>query len=229
MWLKTADGSQSAFSDEYQECYSSISEGARTEKLNKHILPAFAHCENLSHENLNEVRILDICFGLGYTAFLSAHHYSKTNLKAHIISLEKDKSTLKFAQEIHNLNPKTIKDLQDSKEIKPYPNVSIRVIWGDAKMSLQNLENESFDIIYQDPFSFDKNPELWDEKHFSQLFRLLKSSGIITTYATKARVREIAKDCGFLVYRLKALGKSRESSLFSKMPLSLQNTHLWNP
>ncbi len=228
MWLKTADGSQTAFSNAYQECYSSISDGAKTEKLNKHILPAFVHYENLSHENLSEVKILDICFGLGYTAFLSAAHYSKACIKTHIISLEQDKSTLDLARKIHNLNPKIIKHLQDSREIEIYRDVSLRVIWGDAKANMQNLVSDSFDIIYQDPFSFDKNPELWDEDHFKQLFRLLKGSGIITTYTTKARVREIARDCEFLVYKF-IPKNTRQSSLFSKMPLSLQNAHLWNP
>ena len=62
--VTTNDGTLTLKSEKYNECYHS-SEGAVTETLYKHIYPAFSVVDK------DEIKILDICFGLGYNTFLS--------------------------------------------------------------------------------------------------------------------------------------------------------------
>ncbi len=220
-FIQSADGSKTLFNHEYKEHYSSLSDGAKSEKLGKHIFPVAEFIQKQ-----DSIWILDICFGLGYTAFLSAKVLRHQAKNIHIISLEKDKKTLEFATQIHNLSPKIIDNLKNGTQTHIAPNVSLQILWGDAKESLYTFLPHTFDIVYQDPFSYEKNQSLWDSSHFSLLFSLTKDSCLISTYATKSVIRHNARNAGFKVYRFQA-PNLRASSLFAKQHLHLTNATLW--
>lgn len=314
MLVVSPDGSYSAFNDEFGEHYSCVSQGAFSEKIAKHIVPAFAFLgvdldtksrtkHNLKATQSNilqskiesraestndltkaEIWILDICFGLGYNAILSATLLAKFGIKTHIISLECDKNTLNLAQKIHNLDSSVLESLSNGKQVifsqqgitthnaksttQAQEAVTLQIIWGDAKENLASIARAyllgdmsakfgsefgkfgGFDIIYQDPFSSDKNPKLWSKEHFLHLFALAKSHCLITTYATKKNIICNAKEAGFLAYKyqvrdilhwilglqecyleqqyvqithLDSTKSFRQSSLFSKIPLDFDN------
>ena len=90
--IYTDDGSISAYNDAYNDYYHD-KKGALIESIYKHIIPAF-NIINKSH-----IRILDICFGLGYNSFLSLVFAKKSNIKVDVYSVEIDLSLLK---ELHN-------------------------------------------------------------------------------------------------------------------------------
>lgn len=302
----SSDGSLSAFNEEFGECYSSLSEGALSEKLAKHITPAFEYLRlkmqsddfkaKIPPSTKSDIWILDICFGLGYNAFLSASAFEyllgqsnpqpkPTSTKLHIISLEKDRATLDLARQIWHLDDKKWQSLASGQSTNLNQSTSLTIIWGDASSVLKNLAQDlkndfasdlqaksksqkyfadferdfaedfardfaGFDIIYQDPFSFGKNPALWSEEHFKHLFAISKSTCLITSYATRKEVLANAQKAGFLAYKLKGdfnrfcqeiflkhKGKYtskipneaksrpnlRESSLFSKQKICLPN------
>lgn len=338
----SSDGSLSAFNNEFGECYSSLSEGALSEKVAKHIAPTFEYLRlqmqgdsqaKIPCNTQSDIWILDICFGLGYNSFLSASAFeylleqasqpNKPAKKLHIISLEKDRATLDLARQIWHLDKKKWQSLARGQTSNLTQHTSLTIIWGDASSTLANLAQSlatqnvqthkispqippttpqqtspqtlsktppkilqdfslkdfsqdvtqdfkgnfaedfisdvtqdfaGFDIIYQDPFSFDKNPALWSEEHFKQLFAISKSDCLITSYATRKEVLANAQKAGFLAYKLKgdfahqailsylkrnhtsdisSKTKPRESSLFSKqeirLPKSLHKALVQNP
>lgn len=263
----SSDGSLSAFNEEFGECYSSLSEGALSEKLAKHIAPAFEYlCSKMQSDDSqakippstkSDIWILDICFGLGYNAFLSASAFEyllgqpnaqpkPASTKLHIISLEKDRATLDLSRQIWHLDDKKWQSLASGQSTSLNQSTSLTIIWGDASKALENLAQDlkndcasdlqaesksqkyfadfsqdfvqdfggnftkyfardfaGFDIIYQDPFSFGKNPALWSEEHFKHLFAISKSTCLITSYATRKEVLSNAQKAGFLAYKLK--------------------------
>lgn len=263
----SSDGSLSAFNEEFGECYSSLSEGALSEKLAKHIAPAFEYLRSkmksddsqtkIPPSTKSDIWILDICFGLGYNAFLSASAFEyllgqsnpqpkPASTKLHIISLEKDRATLDLARQIWHLDDKKWQSLASGQSTSLNQSTSLTIIWGDASSVLKNLAQDlkndfasdlqaesknqkyfadferdfaedfggsfaeysardfaGFDIIYQDPFSFGKNPALWSEEHFKHLFAISKSTCLITSYATRKEVLANAQKAGFLAYKLK--------------------------
>ncbi|MBN2869511.1 MAG: hypothetical protein JXK04_00985, partial [Campylobacterales bacterium] len=67
-WVQSDDGSYTAYSSEYDEHYHSTKDGALNESLKKHIEPAFA-----LHAQKEDLRIIDICFGLGFNTLLSLY------------------------------------------------------------------------------------------------------------------------------------------------------------
>ena len=181
--IKTDDKSWTKFSKEYNETYHSVKDGALLETMQKHIIPAFDTIK------ANEIKILDICFGLGYNSFASILQSDK---KIHIISPELDLGLVRELQYFQY--PKkfdTIKHIiKDVSQNLYYEDerVKIEVIIGDARDYLKNC-NEKFDIIYQDAFSPKNNPSLWSFEYFEQIKKVIKKNGILTTYSVASPIR----------------------------------------
>ena len=90
--VSTKDGSNTLFSSRYKQHYHNPDDGAINEALSKHILPTFKF-----HENKKELKILDICFGIGYNTFTTIYYILKHNLdiKVSIYSPELDANLVK--------------------------------------------------------------------------------------------------------------------------------------
>jgi len=195
----TNDGSLTLKNEKYNECYHS-SEGAIIESLYKHIYPAFEVAKKNNYFG-GEIKILDICYGLGYNTLLSILNRPK-NVKLKIYSPEIDKNLVKS---LKNFNyPKEfskIKHIITSLSENFYykdENVEVEIFIGDAREYIKNLK--SVDIIYQDAFSPKVNKELWTIEYFSNLKKILNKKGVITTYSVATPVRCALYKLGFKLY-----------------------------
>lgn len=261
-FLKTQDGSFSLYSETYKDFYHSTKDGAILETLYKHIIPTFGllsanqkanpsanHTPNLAnptnlinptpnfanHSPKNPIKILDICFGLGYNALFSLAFAKHTNTSIAIYSME-----LHLLEQLRSFAyPKILfyylplREIVDSLFLRgawKSENLSIYLHKGDAKdyiahLANQKPQNATFDIIYQDAFSPTKNAELWDESHFKNLFALLKNNGAISTYSTSKKVREICQNIGFEVYNMRC-GNLKNGTILRKiLGESLRESH----
>ena len=192
MEVVTNDGTLTLKSEEFNECYHS-SEGALTETLYKHIYPAFSVVKK------DEIKILDICFGLGYNTFLSILNRPK-NSKLKIYSPEFDE---KLVRSLKNFQyPKefeTIKHIIEEISQNYYYKddfVEVEVFIGDARKYIKTLNN--VDIVYQDAFSPKVNTELWTIEFFRDIDRL--NPKIITTYSVATPVRYALYSLGYNIY-----------------------------
>lgn len=109
-FLKTEDESIGLFNPEVNDIYHSKF-GAKKESYDKFIFPS--GILNYAKEN-NSVKILDICYGVGYNSKSSLHHLIKNNprITIQIDALEFDKNTILFSP--------FIKDAIDDKELNLY-------------------------------------------------------------------------------------------------------------
>lgn len=84
----TADGSFTFFSEEFEESYHSHF-GARQESFQKFVVPTQLE-ERAIKATTNTIRILDICYGLGYNtaAALQTIWKSNPNCRVEVIGLE---------------------------------------------------------------------------------------------------------------------------------------------
>lgn len=214
--LKTQDGSFSLYNDTYGDFYHSAKDGAILETLYKHIIPTFGLvCENLDSAldfaiDSAPIKVLDICFGLGYNALFTLAFAKRLNIAVSIHSVElhllenlRDFCYPKIL--LRYLPVREILDALFSRGAWECGNLYISLHKGDARDYLAHLvrQNRSFDIIYQDAFSPSKNAELWDLSHFQNLYALLKNNGAISTYSSAKKVREICQSVGFQVYNMK--------------------------
>jgi tRNA U34 5-methylaminomethyl-2-thiouridine-forming methyltransferase MnmC len=206
----TKDGSFTYYNKEFSEHYHSIS-GAKEEALKKFVLPSLK-----DYKIKNEIKILDICFGLGYNSAAAIDEIKKiNNVKIKIIALENDKEILNKILE-NNIDFKNYDIIKKSiKNNYNDENVSIKMILGDALEEIKKL-NEEFDFIFHDPFSTKKMPNFWTEDFFKEEFRLLKKNGRLTTYSCARLIRDNLKKAKFKTYDVAPVGRRAPSTLAVK-------------
>lgn len=198
--IKTEDGSYTLYSKEYDECYHSVKEGALTESIMKYVEPAF----KTTNQHL---RILDICFGLGYNTLACVWYFKQQNdvKSIEIFSPELDEDLVKSL-----LNFEYPKELEELKYIleelikyKKYEEngVKIELYIGDALEYIPTLEN--IDAVFQDAFSPTKNPLLWSEEYFINIYDILSNNGVLFSYSIARLVRDNLEEAKFKVEKFK--------------------------
>jgi tRNA U34 5-methylaminomethyl-2-thiouridine-forming methyltransferase MnmC len=199
--VPTQDGTYTARSDMFDECYHSTRDGALKESLKKHVEPAFS----LIDPSKERVNILDICFGLGYNTLTTLHYLEKEKLqkKVHIVSPEFDESLVRSLPDFPypDLFEKYRPVIAHIAAHGYYEDEHIRidVPLGDARDFLRSSDMR-FDIVYQDAFSPKKNPLLWTKEYFDELTSRLSDEAIITTYSSATPVRMGMVENGLFVY-----------------------------
>ena len=203
--ILTRDNSFTYYNEKYGESYHATS-GAEEEALKKFIEPSklvkFA-------ENNKEIRILDVCFGLGYNtaAAIDALFYYDTNnhkkIKLSITVLENDPAVFEL---IASLKPNfksywLIKKLSATNTSISENNIEIKLLVGDARDSVKllNKSKQKFDFCFFDPFSPKKCPELWQKEFLSDIYNLMNNNGILTTYSYARTTRENLAKAGFIL------------------------------
>lgn len=199
-WVQSEDGSYTAYSSEYDEHYHSTKDGALNESLKKHIEPAFT-----LHGEKDHLRLIDICFGLGFNTLLSLYwrdtYYPDTTLEIYSPELDGDlvASLVDFPYpDIFEPYKNIITDIatlggyEDERTV-----ISVDIM--DARVAMRELEGE-WDICYQDAFSPSVNPALWTREYFADIARLMGEDGIVTTYSTALATRLALYENGLNVY-----------------------------
>ena len=199
--MQTKDGSHTLFSQKYNQHYHNPDDGAINESLTKHILPTFKY-----HENKKELKILDICFGIGYNTFSTIYHIKKNKLnkKVSIYSPELDGNLVSSLQNFDF--PKEFDDIKHiikevAKNLKyEDEDIKIEVSIGNARKYIKTLEKQSFDIIYQDAFSSEVNVELWTKEYFDDIYKLCNKTCVMSSYSVATPIRLSMNEAGFFIY-----------------------------
>ncbi|MGE4294979.1 MAG: tRNA (5-methylaminomethyl-2-thiouridine)(34)-methyltransferase MnmD [Campylobacterales bacterium] len=199
---RSGDGSFTLYSQAYGEHYHSVREGALIESLEKHVRPALRFSGALKKP---VIRVLDICFGLGYNTLCTLYELNRLGYqgRVEIEGPEKDEALLERLYGLPYPQP-LLPFLDVISAVSRGQNyetgrVSVRVFRGDA-VEFVKTSAGPFDLIYQDPFSSKKNPELWDAHFFGELYRLLSEDGVLTTYSQSKGVRRIMQAAGFVLH-----------------------------
>ena len=95
-------------------------------------------------------------------------------------------------------------------------------LWfGDVAENLPQLGdymNDKIDAWFLDGFAPSKNPDMWNEQLYQQMFRFTKPQGTFATFTAASAVRKGLENAGFSITKRKGFGKKREC-------LSGQKTH----
>ncbi|MBF1255620.1 MAG: FAD-dependent 5-carboxymethylaminomethyl-2-thiouridine(34) oxidoreductase MnmC, partial [Haemophilus sp.] len=95
-------------------------------------------------------------------------------------------------------------------------------LWfGDVAENLPLLGdymNDKIDAWFLDGFAPSKNPDMWNEQLYQQMFRFTKPQGTFATFTAASAVRKGLENAGFDITKRKGFGKKREC-------LSGQKTH----
>lgn len=80
----------------------------------------------------------------------------------------------------------------------------------DNLPQLGDLHNAGVDAWFLDGFAPDKNPEMWNDALYRQMFRLTRNGGSFATFTAASAVRRGLQAVGFDVKKRKGFGKKRE-------------------
>ena len=207
----TKDGSYSLRSTFFRESFHSLT-GALDETKIK-----FTDPSDLQRFKGKSLKVLDICFGLGYNSasLLNKLIKQKSNLK--LYALEIDKKPLEYA-----LGNQSFKELWSPKVTKIFESLyrkdlfeddffNCRILWGDAREKIKIIPAaDKFDLIYLDGFSPQKCPQLWTIEFLSKVTQKLNPQGYLITYSSSAAVRKTIRNLGLDIFTIKRNINSRK-------------------
>jgi tRNA U34 5-methylaminomethyl-2-thiouridine-forming methyltransferase MnmC len=215
----TDDGSYTFFSEQFGQTFHSKF-GAKEESIFKYAIPTLL-AEKASRGHL---RILDICYGLGYNsaAALATIWRSNPDCTVEIIALELDRSVPISAIEHHLLNdweepiPQLLTQLVRAESIET-EKLKAQLIFGDARRTIDRVLDRSFqaDAIFLDPFSPTACPQLWTIEFIDRVAKCCATDGIIATYSCASAVRTALIAAGLCVGDSSPVGRKSPGTIAS--------------
>jgi len=237
----TEDGSYTFFSSEFQETFHS-SFGAKQEAEVRYIKPCLL--EQLATKQ-STIRILDVCYGLGYNsaAALEAIWLANPQCRVELIALEIDADVPRNAIEYNLLQAWTplVADVLaelSSKHLIDREYISAKLILKDARLAVKSLveqmshSSSQADVIFLDPFSPRKCPQLWTVEFIDLLSKCLKPNGRLATYSASAAVRSALIDAGLKIGSINGAGRKSPGTIaafkYKKLPAlsNMEQEHL---
>lgn len=198
---QTADGSYTLYVPELDEHYHSI-KGALTES--QHIFIDMG----LKHSSVNSPKILEIGLGTGLNCILTLLEAEESQRHIHYTGIERYPLNEEIIRKLdypsmignkHEEKYLAIHQTPWEEDIHLSPWFTLHKIEGD--FTHYTFENK-YDIIYFDAFAPEKQPEMWEQSLFDNLYNVLNEGGILTTYCAKGIVRRMLQTAGFKVERL---------------------------
>lgn len=204
----TNDGSLTFYNGAYGETYHSIS-GAEEEALKK-------YAEVCKEQLQRNVRILDMCFGLGYN---TAAALDVAQGSVEIVGLENDEVILQKILEMSTRfksYPLVQRCVQKKSRTHAEDKATLKIVRGDARVTVKQQKKGYFDVVFFDPFSPKKCPELWTEEFFKDVAAVMRKGGILATYSCAAVVRENMRKVGFAVKDGPCVGRNAPGTIAVK-------------
>jgi tRNA U34 5-methylaminomethyl-2-thiouridine-forming methyltransferase MnmC len=208
----TADGSFTFFSQEFGEAFHSHY-GARQESFLKFVEPTQLA---LKAKYKPMLRLLDVCYGLGYNTAAALQTIWSVNPDCYIevIGLEINTAVPQSAiahRLFENWDYEYINILtQLAYEQKVQTNrLQARLLIGDARTTIKQVYALGFqaDAIFLDPFSPPQCPQLWTIEFIQQLTLCLQNDGILATYSCAAAVRTALLAAGLQIGSTPPVGR----------------------
>ena len=217
--VKTDDGSITFHNSGVDETYHSTS-GALQEALEKHVLPS-----KILDKKLNELVLGDVCFGLGYNSIVAVSEYLKKYPDS-FVSVYAFENDTEIIEKIANINfPEEYKfvaevfskvlnnKLEENFYFVQSDNFSLSLWLGDVRENILRIADSTFDAVFFDPFSPKKQPELWSEELFIELFRTMSKASVLTTYSCAKIARKNMALAGFKVADGPSVGRVSPSTV----------------
>ena len=213
--VSTDDGSVTLWNPDFHEHYHAPP-GAASEACAKYVLPARLP-ERLSTADAS---VLDIGFGLGYNTLSACEAAADCPHSLIVTALEADRRAVRAAAQFVTPPPtarlpwrRLLRDLwRDGAAV--VANSALRVLWGDARHTLRRAaERGPFDVVFLDPFSTQRNSELWTLDFFRRIRHVLAADGVLLTYSTAKPVIAGLLEAGFEVGQAECHSPHRASTV----------------
>lgn len=208
--ITTADGSHSLYNSTIDETYHSR-HGALQESQYVFIEQGLKQVERV------DIHILEVGFGTGLNALLTAIDAREKKIKITYHSLETLPLNMELMQSIaveNTIGKGNRKLFLSLHEAAWNEEVAIHdfFILKKIKSSLQDFgaETNKYDLIYYDAFGPRAQPEMWEAALFNKIASFTNENGVFVTYCAKGQVRRDLTAAGFDMTRLPGPPGKRE-------------------
>jgi tRNA U34 5-methylaminomethyl-2-thiouridine-forming methyltransferase MnmC len=221
----TEDGSVTFWSETFQETFHSA-HGAKLEAEAKFVIPAKIAEKARNQTQLN---ILDVCYGLGYNsaaAIAAVSEIQDCPAHLHIIALENNLEVPQkaIASGLVNIWQPAIAQILTTAaatQIVETENLTLQLLVGDARQTINQVPTKWADAIFLDPFSPPHCPQLWTIEFIQLLANCLKPDGYLVTYSSSAAVRAAMISAGLEIGAISPIGRKSPSTIAAFGPTPL--------
>ncbi|RJE71462.1 tRNA (5-methylaminomethyl-2-thiouridine)(34)-methyltransferase MnmD [Reichenbachiella sp. MSK19-1] len=206
--FETKDGSHSLLLPEMNETYHST-HGAITEAQYVFLEKGLAHYREMNPDQ-QVIRVLEIGFGTGLNAWLTALETNKSMESLVYTSLEKYPLAKEVTDQLNYVG-----QLGDEKGQEVFDLVHAAA-WNEQQkitelFSLIKVETDVFqfeveeavyDLIFFDAFAPSKQPEMWSPEVLAKMYQGLAQNGVLVTYCAQGQFKRDIKSAGFEIEEL---------------------------
>lgn len=213
--IQTEDGSSSLLNVDLNETYHSV-HGAIQESQHVFIESGLNHL--LHHSLQKSISILEIGFGTGLNALLTALIAAREHVKIEYEALEtfplsqETVSLLNYPLQLNVEEAAFIFDsLHQSEWNKPQRISShFSLLKRDLKIQNADFGKQKFDLVYFDAFAPDKQPEMWELPVLQKVAEAMKPQGVFVTYSAKGQLKRDLVSLGLSIEKIPGPPGKRE-------------------
>lgn len=197
----TSDGSHTLYVPGMDEHYHSHF-GALTESLHIFINTGLASL------GPGPVTILEVGFGTGLNALLTAIHAEKNKIAVSYKSLEKYPIDPSLVRQLNygSITADGGMELFNAIHEAPWNSPSRITGWFTLEKRVSDLTTDvlsgSYDLIYFDAFGPDKQPEMWTAEVLHKISDVTHTGSVFVTYSAKGTLKRMLRSLGFEVAHL---------------------------
>lgn len=167
------------------------------------------------------IQILEVGFGTGLNALLTAQQAAETDRKVFFHTLEPFQVPFDLVEkigydELAN-DPTLFSQLHAAEwEVKTKVTDHFTLLKTTQKLEYVNLDANTYDVIYFDAFAPKKQPELWNAEIFQKLYNATKPGGVLTTYSAAGQLKRDLKAAGYAIENPPGANGKREMTVAIK-------------
>lgn len=199
--ILTQDGSHTLYVPDMDEHYHSRF-GALTESEHIFINAGLASLPQ------GDVSVLEVGFGTGLNALLTALHAGRKKIRVSYTTLEKyplDPSLISMLNYGHLAGEggeELFRTIHEASWNTPVPITEWFIL--EKRQTDLTAENPSgvYDLVYFDAFGPDKQPEMWSEKVLNRIAVVTHPGSLFVTYSAKGNLKRMLRSLGFEVEHL---------------------------
>jgi tRNA U34 5-methylaminomethyl-2-thiouridine-forming methyltransferase MnmC len=212
----TGDGSHSLFNEKLNETYHSRHGAVRE---SQHVFIEHGFHNLIEKQKLPGVSILEVGFGTGLNALLTANEAIQKNVVVKYTSLETFPVPTAIWEQLNYSDPEHLFSKLHQAEWQKWVEVHPHFQLLKLEISLQAVELNplAFDLIYFDAFAPGKQPELWELPILNKVTSTLKPGGVFVTYCAKGQLKRDLKAVGLRVESLPGPPGKREMVRASRL------------
>jgi len=155
-----------------------------------------------------DTSILEVGFGTGLNALLTAMHAGKEKIRVSYTSLEKYPLDVEVISRLNygSMAGEEGQELLTAIHTAPWNSTAAITGWFTLEKRLTDLTTEDpagiYDLVYFDAFGPDKQPEMWSETVMRRIAAVTHPGSVFVTYSAKGDLKRMLRSIGFEVTHL---------------------------